>query len=103
MVDLGLRTSGGWSGIYLGLDIPLYLIGLILIVHTIHIFGNKWGWLDFPIAIAIFFFTILQLLWSYEPIELSYRMAWLSVFPLNYVPLLILFITLITRNPDKEQ
>lgn len=98
IVDLGFRLGGSWSGIYLFLDIPLYLIGLILIVYTIHIFGNEWGWLDFPLAIVIFIFAILQVLWSHGLIELAYRLAWLSVFPLNYIPLLLLYILLVRKN-----
>jgi len=98
-VDLGLRFFGGWSGFYLIFTIPAYFFGLLLVVYSIHLVGNKWGWLDFPIAIVIFIVAIFQMGHS---LELAYRLAWFLVFPLNYVALLILFLTSINKEKPRE-
>ena len=76
----------GYSGIASGLVSPVYFFGLSLVIYSISLIGNKWGWLDFPIAIVIFFGVPVHSL------ELIYRLVWFLGFPLNYVALLILFL-----------
>ena len=86
--DLVIMPRGGWTGLYSMLIAPVYFFGLLLVVYSIHLIGNKWGWLDFPIAI-VFFVALFQI---------SYRLAWFLVFPLNYVALLILFLGSIKKE-----
>jgi uncharacterized protein YjeT (DUF2065 family) len=86
--DLGTRFLGPMTGLYTTFVTPVYIVGVFLVVYSIHLIENKWGWLDFPIAIA--FFVVL---W-----QISYRLAWFLVFPLNYVALLILFLASIKKE-----
>ncbi|MFX1452236.1 MAG: hypothetical protein ACFFCM_15470 [Promethearchaeota archaeon] len=100
--------SGGFSGIAtLFLALPAYFVGVLFIAYSIHLFGNKWGWLDFPIALIICIVALFQIIWVYHPISypnenFGYKLAWFLVFPLNYVVLLILFFISITRSKNKE-
>ncbi|MFX1286831.1 MAG: hypothetical protein ACFFB5_24545 [Promethearchaeota archaeon] len=86
--DLGTRFLGGWTGLYTTLVTPVYIFGVFLVVYSIYLIENKWGWLDFPIAIVIFIALF----------QISYRLAWFLVFPLNYVVLLILFLASIKKE-----
>jgi len=90
--DSVLKSQGSWSGIISFLVSPAYFFGLLLVIYSIHLIGNKWGWLDFPIAIVIFFGAPVYYL------ELAYRLAWFLGFPLNYVALLILFLATINKK-----
>ncbi|TKJ18039.1 MAG: hypothetical protein CEE43_18985 [Promethearchaeota archaeon Loki_b32] len=99
-VDIGLRSLVGWVGIYLMFTIPAYFFGLLLVVYSIHLIGNKWGWLDFPIAIVIFDVALNQIA---DSLEIVYRLAWFLVFPLNYVALLILFLATISKKIIKKE
>jgi len=86
--DLGTRFLGPMTGLYTFLVTPFYIFGVLLVVYSLHLIENKWGWLDFPIAIVFF-----VALW-----QISYRLAWFLVFPLNYVALLILFLASIKKE-----
>ena len=92
-VDLVFMPRGGWRGFYALVVSPVYFFGLLLVVYSIHLIGNKWGWLNFPIAIVIFIVAIFIMLFSY-----AYRLAWFLAFPLNYVVLLIQFLTSINKD-----
>ncbi|MBA7631284.1 hypothetical protein ES703_38814 [subsurface metagenome] len=92
-VDLVFIPRGGWRGFFALLVSPVYFFGLLLVVYSFHLIGNKWGWLNFPIAIVIFFVAIFIMISSY-----AYRLAWFLVFPLNYVVLLIQFLTSINKD-----
>jgi hypothetical protein len=98
---------GGFSGlatIYFAL--PAYFLGVLFITYSIHLNENKWGWLDFPIALIICIVALIQILYhpdNYYPNEnFEYRLTWFLVFPLNYVVLLILFFISITRSKNEE-
>ncbi|MFX0154473.1 MAG: hypothetical protein ACFE9Q_08100 [Candidatus Hodarchaeota archaeon] len=82
---------------------PAYFIGVLLVAYSIHLRGNKWGWLDFPIALVICIIALIQVWDAFWDYLLYYRLAWLSVFPLNYVALLILFIGIIMKKADSIQ
>jgi len=92
-VDLVFMPRGGWRGFSALVVSPVYFFGLLLVVYSIHLIGNKWGWLNFPIAIVIFIVAIFIMLFSY-----AYRLAWFLAFPLNYVVLLIQFLTSINKD-----
>jgi len=92
-VDLVFMPRGGWRGFYALVVSPVYFFGLLLVVYSIHLIGNKWGWLNFPIAIVIFIVAIFIMIFSY-----AYRLAWFLAFPLNYVVLLIQFLTSINKD-----
>jgi hypothetical protein len=100
--------SGGFSGIAtFFLALPAYFVGVLLLAYSIHLFGNKWGWLDFPIALIICIVALFQIIWVYHPINYSfeyfeYRLPWFLVFPLNYIPLLILFMLSVSKSANKE-
>jgi hypothetical protein len=101
--------SSGFSGIAtLFLALPAYFFGVLLIAYSIHLIGNKWGWLDFPIALIICIVAVYQIIWVLRPINypnetFGNKLTWFLVFPLNYIPLLILFLLTIRKNSDKEQ
>jgi hypothetical protein len=100
--------SGGFSGIitfYFAL--PAYFFGVLFIAYSIHLIGNKWGWLDFPIALIICIAALFQIIWVLHPINhpnefFGYRLAWFLVFPLNFIPLLILFMLSVRKSANKE-
>jgi hypothetical protein len=98
--------SGGFSGIItLYFALPAYFFGVLLIAYSIHLIGNKWGWLDFPIALIICITALFQIIRVFHPINhpnefFGYRLAWFLVFPLNYVPLLILYLVLVKKEAD---
>ena len=88
-LDLVFFPRGGWRGLLSLAIAPVYFFGLLLVVYSIHLIGNKWGWSVFPIAIVMYIFAIFQ----------STRwLAWFLVFPLNYVVLLILFLASINKE-----
>ena len=82
-VNKGMLWYSGMASFFVS---PVYFFGLSLVIYSISLIGNKWGWLDFPIAIVIFFGVPVHSL------ELIYRLVWFLGFPLNYVALLILFL-----------
>ena len=98
MADIGLRLySHYFAGYFAMLAFLAYLFGLVLVVYSIHLVRNKWGWLDFPIFIAVFY--IGQLFAPNLPeMPIPYRIGWLLIFPLNYVALLILFLVSINKE-----
>jgi len=93
--DSVIKPYGSLSGAPSLLVSPVYFFGLYLVIYSIRLIGNKWGWLDFPIAIVIFVVALNQMAYS---LELAYRLAWFLVFPLNYVALLILFLATSIKN-----
>ncbi|MFX1589328.1 MAG: hypothetical protein ACFFC1_14335 [Promethearchaeota archaeon] len=100
--------SGGFSGIItLFPAVPAYFFGVLFIAYSIHLIGNKCGWLDLPIALIICIVALFQIIWVYVPRNYTfenfgYRLAWFLVFPLNYVVLLILFAISIMKSKNKE-
>jgi len=98
MADIGFRMySHYFAGIFAMLASLAYLFGILLVVYSIHLVRNKWGWLDFPIFIVVFF--IGQIFAPDLPeMPMPYRLGWLLIFPLNYVALLILFLASIKKE-----
>jgi MFS family permease len=90
-----MLAGSGWSGIFSYIVIPLYFFAILLIVYSIHLAGNMWGWLDFPIALVICLIALFQILFSRQPNEFGYRLTWFLIYPLNYMVLLILFVIII--------
>jgi len=105
--DIVFYYLGGFSGLAtVYFVLPAYFLGVLFIAYSIHLMGNKWGWLDFPIALIICIVALIQILYhpdNYYPNEnFGYRLAWFLVFPLNYIPLLILFILSVRKSANKE-
>lgn len=73
-----------------------YLVGLVLVVLSIHSVRNFWGWLDFPLFFVVFY--ILNLFApDLDEMPIPYRLLSISIFPLNYVAVLILFLVSINK------
>lgn len=98
MADIGFRMySHYFAGYFAMLAFLAYLFGNILVVYSIHLVRNIWGWLDCPIFIVVFY--IVQLFAPNLPeMPMPYRLGWLLIFPLNYVALLILFLVSINKE-----
>ena len=73
-----------------------YLVGLVLVVLSIHSVRNFWGWLDFPLFFVVFY--ILNLFApDLDEMPIPYRLLSISIFPLNYVAVLLLFLVSINK------
>ena len=98
MADVGFRIYGIYfTGYAAMLGFLAYLNALVLIVISIHLVRNFWGWLDFPIFIGVIY--IGQLFAPDLPeMPIPYRLFWILIFPLNYVALLILFLVSINKE-----
>ena len=96
--DVGFRIYGIYfTGYAAMLAFLAYLFGLVLVVYSIHLVRNFWGWLDFPIFIAVLY--IGQLFAPDLPeMPIPYRLFVILIFPLNYVALLILFLVSINKE-----
>jgi len=96
--DLGLKSLGGWSGIYaIALATPAYLMGIIIVIYAISLIGGKWIWAYFPLAIILSGISLIQMISSNE---LGYRVGWFLLFPLNYLILLVLINVLIIAKRE---
>ena len=95
--DVGFRIYGIYfTGYAAMLGFLAYLIGLVLVVSSIHSVRNFWGWLDFPL-----FFVVNYIVNLFAPdfseMPMPYRLLSILILPLNYVALLILFLVSIKK------
>lgn len=97
--DTGLRIySHYYEGYFAMMAYIAYFFGLLLVVYSIHLVRNKWGWLDCPIFIVFpLIVNIFAPNLSVWEMPLPFRLIWLLIFPLNYVALLILFLASIKK------
>jgi hypothetical protein len=97
-----MLSGSGWSGLISLVMTPVYFFGILLISYSIYINGNKWVWLYFLLLLVICIIALIQMVYSRDPNEIGYRLGWFFVFPLSYLPLLILFILSRRVKTDQE-
>jgi hypothetical protein len=91
----GKLYRGGFTGLLSILFTVIYTFGVIVILYIIHLNGIIVVWIDFPITLVLSIVAIIQMIKSNE---FTYVISWFLVFPLSYIPLLILFIIGILRE-----
>jgi hypothetical protein len=95
--DVGFRAYDIYfTGYAAMLGLLAYLVGLVLVVSSIHSLRNFWGWLDFPLFFAVNYIVSLFAP-DFDEMPIPYRLLSISIFPLNYLALLILFLVSIYK------